>query len=83
MTTIPLPFRASTSGGPVPSMSYSFTLNDLIACAQREHALRLRVYPRWVFARRMSQEDADRELACMQAIVVTLVRLREGADDGR
>jgi hypothetical protein len=44
------------------------TLDELIACAQRELALRKRCFPRWVSQGTMSEEKASREIACMQAI---------------
>jgi hypothetical protein len=51
-----------------------FSLLELIACAEREVGLRQRVYPGRVFTGRMSQREADRQLAMMQAIAA---RLRE------
>lgn len=39
------------------------------ACAERELAMRERVYPRWVRDGKMKAADADREIACMRAIV--------------
>lgn len=45
-----------------------FTAAELIACADREVALRRRVYPKWVNAGRMSREKAEEEIAKMQAI---------------
>ena len=44
------------------------TFDEMIACVRRELALRKRVYPRWVRSDRMSQQQADHEIACMQAI---------------
>jgi hypothetical protein len=43
--------------------------------ARREVTMRLRVYERWVNDGRMSPETASRQLAGMQAIVLTLERL--------
>ncbi|MBP6444807.1 MAG: hypothetical protein KA267_12340 [Gemmatimonadales bacterium] len=37
-------------------------------CAERELAMRKRVYPRWVSAGKMTQAAADREIAAMEAI---------------
>lgn len=37
-------------------------------CALREVRMRLQVYPRWVAAGKMTQAEADRELARMRAI---------------
>jgi len=45
---------------------------DLIACAERELRLRVRVYPRWVAAGRMTQALADREIALMCEVIAFL-----------
>jgi hypothetical protein len=45
--------------------------------AKRELALRRRNYPRWVAAGRLTQVDADMEIACMEAIVETLRQIAE------
>lgn len=45
------------------------TAIDKQACAERELKMRLRVYPRWVETGRMNSALADREIACMRAIV--------------
>jgi hypothetical protein len=54
-----------------------FTAADLAFCAERELAQRLRAYPRWVEAKRMTQTLADRQIALMQAIAR---KLRAEAD---
>lgn len=58
-------------------MSEPFTAADLAACAERELAQRLRAYPRWVEAKRMTQALADRQTALMEAIAR---KLRAEAD---
>jgi hypothetical protein len=45
-----------------------FSINDLVACARRELAQRKRVYRKLVARGKMAQEDADREIALMEAI---------------
>lgn len=45
------------------------TIKDLITCAKREVGQRRRVYARLVTQGKMSQEKADWEIACMEAIV--------------
>jgi len=40
-----------------------------IACVEREIALRRRAYPRWVQAGRMTEHQADREVAEMEAVL--------------
>lgn len=47
-------------------------LAQQIRCAERELAMRQRVYPNWVAGGRLSQEKADHEIAAMRAIVETL-----------
>ena len=51
------------------------TLDEQIAEAQRELALRRSCYPQWVKAGRLTAEDAYHQLAAMAAIVSTLQRL--------
>lgn len=43
-----------------------------ITCAEREVALRKRVYPRFIESGRITKLKADDEIATMEAIVVTL-----------
>jgi len=50
-------------------------LEEQIAEAQRELALRRRCYPGWVKAGKLTHEDAYHQLAAMAAIVQTLMRL--------
>lgn len=57
-------------------------LSDLVACAEREIAMRERAYPRWVEDRRMRQETADRELALMKAVADALRCLRQARVSG-
>lgn len=47
----------------------SITNDEKRACARRELAYRRRVYGRLVAYRKMSQQDADHEIACMAAIL--------------
>ena len=51
------------------------TLEEQIAEAQRELALRRKCYPAWVKSGRLAHEDAYHQLQCMEAIVRTLLRL--------
>jgi GH15 family glucan-1,4-alpha-glucosidase len=55
------------------------TLTDQIASARRELSMRRRVYPSWIERKRMTQTQADHEIACMEAIIATL----EAASDQR
>lgn len=51
------------------------TLTEQLACAKRELALRRKVYPRWVTAKRMNPFKAEEEITLMGAIVRTLEEL--------
>jgi hypothetical protein len=55
----------------------TFTAAELAGCAEREVRQRQRAYPRWVEARRMTQQLAGRQIALMQAIAR---KLRAEAD---
>jgi hypothetical protein len=46
----------------------TYTVQDKRECATREARLRRRVYPRWVQSGKMTQRQADREIAIMEAI---------------
>lgn len=50
-------------------------LSDQLATVQREIAMRRKAYPRWVSLGRMTQQQADREIATMQAVRDTLAGL--------
>lgn len=50
-------------------MPDSITHQDKVAELQREVSLRRRVYPRWVAAGRLTQADADKRIAVLQAIL--------------
>lgn len=47
------------------------TIDEQLACAKRELALRRNVYPKWV-GKRMTQDKATHEIECMEAIIATL-----------
>ncbi len=51
-----------------------FAIQELIKEAQRESFLRRWVYPKWVRSGRMTQQDADRRIEMMEAIVTRLTR---------
>ena len=48
------------------------TLEEMVSCAERELAMRRRVYPRWVDSGKMSPGKADEETIRMEAIVAVL-----------
>jgi hypothetical protein len=59
------------------------SLADMLACVDRELKLREIVYPKRVESRKMTREDADKEMLRMKAVKATLLRitrLYEGID---
>lgn len=56
---------------------FPIPLAEQIQCVEREIALRKRVYPRRVSDRKMSQAQADKQLAAMTAVLDTLLHLRD------
>ena len=58
-------------------MSRFISLDDMIRCADREVAMRKRVYPEWVNDGRMSWDKAEHEIECMEAIAEKLKTLRK------
>lgn len=57
-------------------MAANFSLDEQLECIKREIGMRERVYPRWVQSAKMSQAKADREIACMRSVWITLDQLR-------
>lgn len=53
------------------------TFDEQISCVARELALRKACYPKWVSNGRMKKEEADRELARMEAVMASLKELRD------
>ena len=53
-------------------------LTQQIKCVEREIAMRLKVYPRWVQRGKMQQQQATYELAAMGAVLNTLKAFRDG-----
>ena len=51
------------------------TLEEQIAEAQRELALRRTVYPQWIKSGKLDAGEAHYQLRAMEAIVTTLMRL--------
>jgi hypothetical protein len=52
------------------------TLDQLIECVKRELAYRRNVYPRRIFAGRMTEQKADQQLRLMEAVLANLERQR-------
>lgn len=63
----------------------TFLPSELAACAEREVKQRRRVYPRFVADKRMSQAEADRQIAMMEAIATHFRAAADAAPraDGR
>lgn len=50
----------------------AFSIDEQIACVEREIKMREHVYPRFVGQGKMAQEKADREIATMRAVLESL-----------
>jgi hypothetical protein len=50
----------------------SVSIEDQVRCCERELALRLKAYPRWVANGRMTQKQMDLEIERMEAVIETL-----------
>lgn len=61
-------------------MSRDITIDDQIRCVRRELSFRQRCYVRFVQEGRMKQADADKEIATMQAVHQTLMRIKQDAE---
>lgn len=48
------------------------TLEEQIACVEREIGMRTRVYPRWVGLGKMTPAKSEWEIAAMEAVLNTL-----------
>lgn len=64
----------------VKAAAASVTIDKQIACVRRELAMRHRNYTRWVADGRMKQAESDHQLAAMQAVHDTLMKVKEVAD---
>lgn len=49
-----------------------------LECVERELKFRKRVYARRVLQGLMTQAQADEEIACMEAVRATLIKVKEG-----
>lgn len=58
-----------------PKLPHEVTTADQLKEAKRELALRKSVYPKWIFANKISREQADWQIAIMETIVNTLEKL--------
>lgn len=62
---------------------FPLTIDDQIACVEREIRMRERVYPRWVGQGKMTQAKADHETAVMREALVTLRKVKPDGDGER
>ena len=53
------------------------SLDEQIAAVERELKMRRSVYPRWVLTKKLSQDNADKEMARMEAVLGTLKAVAE------
>jgi len=58
-------------------MSSPLSITEQLGAARRELALRQRCYPKWIPTGKITQAKADHEIACMEAIVGTLQKLKD------
>lgn len=58
-------------------MSEPITIERQIAAVRREISMRRKVYPGWVQRGRMTQDEADRQIATMEAARATLESVRD------
>ncbi len=65
---------AETAGKGEAVTAGEYDVKELIEEARRELAMRRRFYPKWVRAGRIKQQDADRRIDLMEAIVRRLTR---------
>jgi len=56
----------------------AITIEEQIACVQRELGFRERLYSRWVKTGKLNQQGADEELGRMRAVLTTLTRIQLG-----
>jgi hypothetical protein len=52
-----------------------FGIQAQVTCVRRELSYRRFVYPKRIAAGKMPPADAEREIACMEAVLVTLTKL--------
>jgi hypothetical protein len=54
------------------------SIDDQIACVERELAMREKMYPRWIKQHKMTPQGMDREMGRLRAVLCTLVAVRAG-----
>lgn len=66
---------------PNAALKMSVPIERQIGCVARELAMRKRVYPAWIRGGRLKQVKADDEIAAMEAVLDTLLRVQAGGED--
>lgn len=56
------------------------TIEEQIACVERELGFRKKLYPRWVGSGKLTAENAQQELDRMEAVLVSLQRVQKRLD---
>lgn len=54
----------------------TYTLDDYIACVDREIALRKAFYPKLIERGKMTKEEAQKEISKMEDIAIILTRIK-------
>jgi hypothetical protein len=54
------------------------SLEDQIACVEREIKMRRRIYPRWVEQQKLSEVKALYEIKAMECVLSTLMDISRG-----
>lgn len=55
---------------------FPVTIDEQIACIDRELGYRRRVYPRRIADNKMTQQLADKQIAHMEAVLATLQKVK-------
>lgn len=58
---------------------FPIPLAEQLQCVEREISLRKRVYPRFIYNHKMTRENADREIARMEAVRESLIWMLDNA----
>lgn len=56
------------------------TIEEQLACVERELGFRKKLYPRWVSAGKLTAENAQQEVERMEAVLLTLQRVQKRLD---
>ena len=65
------------------ALPVAVSIDRQIECVERELKQRAYVYPRRIEAGKMTQEQSDREVACMEAVAATLREVKAAQTEKR